>query len=170
MPMLLLHGLPAWVGALGLAAVFSAEISAADAALFMLTTSLSQDLFKRFVAPDATDARVLQVARTTTVVSGALAVMLAIASASIVDVLTIFYTLLGVTLFVPLIGGLYVARTTTREVWPSMAAGVLTMLLLQATGGWGAVTPALGGLLAAIAVWAVSLAVGSRRHAEMLNA
>jgi SSS family solute:Na+ symporter len=164
LPMLLLHGLPAGVGAVGLAAVFSAEISAADAALFMLTTSLSQDLYKRFIAPEAADARVLRVARATTVLSGALAVGLAIASASIVQVLTIFYTLLGVTLFVPIIGGLYVARTTRREVWPAIVAGVATMVFMQAAGGdrgWGAVTPALGGLLAAIAVWAVGLAFGS---------
>ena len=163
LPMLLIHGLPSVVGAIGLAAVFSAEISAADAALFMLTTSLSQDLYRRFVAPAASDRHVLQVARMTTALSGVLAVGLAIASASIVDVLTVFYTLLGVTLFVPIVGGLYVPRTTARDVWPAIAAGVATMLLMQATTGargWGAVTPALGGLLAAIAAWAVSLALG----------
>ncbi len=162
LPMLLIHGLPPLVGAIGLAAVFSAEISAADAALFMLTTSLSQDLYKRFVNPDATDTRVLQIARWTTVVSGALAVALAVASASIVDVLTVFYTLLVVTLFVPIIGGLYVGRTTTREVRPAIVAGVTTMLLTHvATGGrgWGPITPALGGLVAAIAAWVISLAV-----------
>jgi SSS family solute:Na+ symporter len=164
LPMLLIHGLPPLVGAIGLAAVFSAEISAADAALFMLTTSLAQDLYKRFVNPEATDLRVLYVARWTTLVSGGLAVALAIASGSIVDVLTIFYTLLGVTLFVPIVGGLYVARTTAREVWPAIAAGVGTMLLVQiATSGhgWGPMTPALGGLLAAIAAWVVSLAVAA---------
>ena len=37
----------------------------ADAVLFMLTTSLSQDLYKRFVSPGATDQRVLRVARWT---------------------------------------------------------------------------------------------------------
>lgn len=163
LPMLLIHGLSPIVGAIGLAAVFSAEISAADAALFMLTTSLSQDLYKRFVNPDADDRRVLQIARWTTVVSGGLAVALAIASASIVDVLTIFYTLLGVTLFVPIVGGLYVARTTAREVRPAIVAGVAIMLIMQvASGGsgWGPVTPALGGLLAAIAAWVISLTPG----------
>lgn len=169
LPMILLHGLPPAVGAIGLAAVFSAEISAADAALFMLTTSLSQDLYKRFVAPDASDARVLQVARLTTVVSGMMAVGLAIASASIIGVLTVFYTLLGVTLFVPIIGGLYVPRTGAREAWAAIAAGVITMLLIQTTAGdhgWGAVTPALGGLLAAIAAWVISLAFGPALHAK----
>jgi SSS family solute:Na+ symporter len=164
LPMLLIHGLPPLVGAIGLAAVFSAEISAADAALFMLTTSLSQDLYKRFVNPAATDLQVLHVARWTTLVSGGLAIALALASASIVDVLTIFYTLLGVTLFVPIVGGLYVARTTTREVWPAITAGVATMLLVHVATrgrGWGAMTPALGGLLAANAAWVISLAVAA---------
>jgi SSS family solute:Na+ symporter len=165
LPMLLIQGLPPLAGAIGIAAVFSAEISAADAALFMLTTSLAQDLYKRFVNPGATDLRVLRVARWTTVISGALAVTLAIASASIVDVLTIFYTLLGVTLFVPIVGGLYVTRTTTREVWLAITAGVGMMLFVQIVTrahGWGPITPALGGLLAAIAAWVVSLAVANR--------
>ena len=165
LPMLLVKGLPPGIGAIGLAAVFSAEISAADAVLFMLTTSLSRDLYKRFVAPAASDRRVLQVARWTTLVCGVFAVGLAIASASIIDVLTIFYTLLGVTLFVPIIGGLYVARTTAREVWPAIGAGVITMMMMQAgTGGrgLGLVTPALGGLLAAIAAWGISLLLPGR--------
>jgi SSS family solute:Na+ symporter len=165
LPMLLIQGLPPLAGAIGIAAVFSAEISAADAALFMLTTSLAQDLYKRFVNPGATDLRVLRVARWTTVISGALAVTLAIASASIVDVLTIFYTLLGVTLFVPIVGGLYVTLTTTREVWLAITAGGGMMLFVQIVTrahGWGPITPALGGLLAAIAAWVVSLAVANR--------
>ena len=53
------------VGAFGLAAVFSAEVSAADAVLFMLTTSLSQDLYRRFVNRSASDARLLRVTRLT---------------------------------------------------------------------------------------------------------
>jgi SSS family solute:Na+ symporter len=169
LPMLLIHGLPPVVGAVGLAAVFSAEISAADAVLFMLTTSLSQDLYKRFVAPEASDSRVLLVARCTSLVCGALAVALAVASASIIDVLTIFYTLLGVTLFVPIIGGLYVPRTTTREVWPAIVAGVTTMVAMHVTTsgrGWGSVTPALGGLLAALGAWGSMALVGTLSHAR----
>src|SRR6185503_9043546 len=82
LPMVLMYLLPPAVGALGLAAVFSAEISASDAALFMLTTSLSQDLYKRFVNAAASDAQVLLVARCTTVVAATLGVGLAIALGS----------------------------------------------------------------------------------------
>src|SRR5204863_1687365 len=101
LPMILMHGLPPVVGAFALAAVFSAEVSAADASLFMLTTSLSQDLYKRFLNRAADDRKVLNVARWTTVASGACAIALSLVSESVIDTLTVFYTLLGVTLFIP---------------------------------------------------------------------
>ena len=167
LPMVLMHGLPPLVGAIGLAAVFSAEVSAADAVLFMLTTSVSQDLYKQFVNPKADDDRVLQIARWTTVASGALGVALAIVSESVIATLTIFYTLLGVSLFVPIVAGLYVQRTSTAGALASIVAGVSGMLILQAaTGdrGWGIVTPALAGLVAAIAAWAVTLPLGAAAH------
>jgi SSS family solute:Na+ symporter len=72
LPMLLVHTVPPLVGAIGLTAVFSAEISASDAVLFMLTTSLSQDFYRRFINPAADDRRVLRVARWTAVASGTL--------------------------------------------------------------------------------------------------
>jgi SSS family solute:Na+ symporter len=153
LPMILMYLLPPAVGALGLAAVFSAEISASDAALFMLTTSLSQDLYKRFVNPAASDAQVLLVARCTTVVAATLGVGLAIALGSVVNALTIFYTLLVVILFVPILAGLYVPRASTIEALCSIACGVAAMLVVEfATKGRSVagLTPAPAGLLAAI--------------------
>jgi solute:Na+ symporter, SSS family len=166
LPMILMYGLPPAVGAIGLAAVFSAEVSAADAALFMLTTSLSQDLYKRFANPRATDDQVFVVARWTAFLAGAFATTAAILSASIIGALTIFYTLLGVTLFVPIVAGLYARRTSSAGALTSIVAGVCTMLIAQiATDGrgWGIATPALVGLAAAIAAWVSSLVVESAR-------
>jgi SSS family solute:Na+ symporter len=99
--MVLMYGVPPLVGSLGLAAVFSAEISAADAGLFMLTTSLSQDLYKRFLNPQADDRRVLAVTRGAAIGCGAVAIGLAIVSPTIIGVIGIFYSLLVVSLFVP---------------------------------------------------------------------
>jgi len=160
LPTILMNALPPIVGSIGLAAVFSAEVSAADAVLFMLTTSLSQDLYKRFINPAAGDARVLRVARLTTVVSGTLSVGLAIVSRSIVDTLTIFYTLLTVSFFVPMLAGLYVARARTPHALAAIAAGVTAALVVQLTTGgqgWGLLTPSLVGLAAAIAAFLVVL-------------
>jgi solute:Na+ symporter, SSS family len=162
LPTVFLAVLPPLVGAVGVAAVFSAEISASDAVLFMLTTSLSQDLYKRFVDPAATDARQLLVARWTAVVAAAFGIGLAIALGSVVNALTIFYSLLTVSLFVPIVAGLFVARFASRGALASIAAGVAAMLIVQfATGGsgWHMLTPALAGLLAAHAAWLISLLV-----------
>ncbi len=152
LPTILVNGLPAAIGTLGLAAVFSAELSSADAVLFMLTTSLSQDLYKRFVARSADERQVLFVARATTVVAGALGTAIAIVSPSVIGVLSIFYTLLGVSLFVPILGGLFVPRAGTREAIGAILAGVLVMLAIHlSTGGrgYGWLSPALLGLVAA---------------------
>jgi SSS family solute:Na+ symporter len=166
LPALLMDGLPPLVGTIGLAAVFSAEISTADAVLFMLTTSLSQDLYKRFVAPHADDASVLRVSRITALVAGALGTWLAIVSPSVIDALKVFYTLLGVSLFVPLIAGLYVPRARATDALASMAAGVGCVLLVQ----FGPVSPRVAafspvlGLAGAILAFLLSL--GARRGAK----
>jgi len=161
LPMILMHALPVAVGSLGLAAVFSAELSAADAVLFMLSTSLAQDLYKRFVAPAADERQVLFVARVTTVAAGAFATAFAIVSPTVIGALTIFYTLLGVCLFVPILGGLYVQRASTVEAFAAIAAGVIVMLFVHVTTagrGFDSLTPALAGIGAASAAFVVVLA------------
>jgi solute:Na+ symporter, SSS family len=166
LPAVLMYGVPPLVGAIGLAAVFSAEVSAADAVLFMLTTSLSQDLYKRFLNPEADDRRVLSFARWATIVSGCAGVALAIVSAGVIEVLTIFYSLLVVSLFVPILAGLYSTRASSAEALVSIVCGVGVMLLAQAAGGNAGIaglTPAIAGLLAAVAGFAIVF-VSRRGH------
>jgi SSS family solute:Na+ symporter len=157
LPMLFMYDLPFWVGALGLAAVFSAEVSASDAILFMLATSLSQDLYKRFISPAASDRDVLSVARLASIVGGVLGVIVALLSKTIVDALSIFYTLLGVSLFVPVVAGLFMQRPRASEALAAIAGGVIVVISVQLwTGGQpiGVFTPAMCGLAAAIAAFA----------------
>ena len=164
LPMLLLHGVPPLIGAIGLAAVFSAEISASDAVLFMLTTSLSQDFYKRVINRAASDDELLRLARWTAVVSGGAGTALAIALGSVVNALTIFYTLVGVSLFVPIIAGLYTRRTSPSGALATMVAGIcaaVTVHVVTSGLGWGVFTPAIAGLTAATGVWVISLAAAS---------
>lgn len=166
LPMVLLHELPPYVGALALAAVFSAEVSTCDAILFMLATSLSKDLYKRFVHPDADDRRVLLVARLAAVVGGLLGIFLATRLATVVDGLTIFYSLLAVSLFVPVIGGLFTRRPGAPEALASIAAGVVTLLVVRAATagqGYGLLNPNLLGLAAAAVAYFGLDAVRGRR-------
>jgi solute:Na+ symporter, SSS family len=152
LPMLLTANLPPAVGTLGLAAVFSAELSAADAILFMLATSLSKDLYQRFLNPTADDRRVLLVARGAAVAGGILGVALAIVAETIIGSLTVFYTLMTVILFVPLLGGLYTRRLGATEALASIAAGVSALVALQLWNdgaGIGPIPPPIIGLGAA---------------------
>ena len=166
LPTVLMQDMPAFLGTLGLAAVVSAEISSADAILFMLSTSLSQDLYHRFVNPGASDRQVLRVARWAAVAGGTAGVALAIVSPSVIDALKFFYTVLSVCLFVPVVAGLYVRRVGTPEAAAAIGVGVSALLATQlatAGRGWGGFTPALLGLVAAVTACAfVSL---SRRNA-----
>ena len=172
LPVLLLESLPAALGAVALAAIFSAEVSSADAMLFWLATSLSKDLYIRFVRPQAGDAEILRVARRAAVAGGAAGVAIALMSDSIVNALGIFYNLLAVSLFVPLIVGLYVGRVRTPEAMASIAAGVPVVAAMQLTAGSGGVvglTPAMLGLGAALAAAAGTAVVNGRRAAAQLK-
>jgi solute:Na+ symporter, SSS family len=170
LPTLLVAKMPLALGTLGLAAVFSAEVSSADAILFMLATSLSRDLYRRFLRPDAEDARVLRVARIAAAAGGILGVGIAILFESIVGALVIFYSILSVSLFVPVVAGLHAKRTGTAEALAAIAAGVTTLLAvhLQTGGrGYGVWNPTLLGLVAsAVALVLVRAMTGRSRREE----
>ena len=161
LPTLLVEQLSPALGALALAAVFSAEVNTCDALLFMLSTSLSQDLYKRFLRPQATDAQLLRVARWAAFAGGVGGVLFALRLATVIDALKIFYSLLGVTLLVPVIGGLYVRRAGSVEALVSMAAGIATLLVVRfafvARYPW--MDPTAAGLVAAAIAFGITLLI-----------
>ena len=152
LPTVLMQDLPVFPGSVALGALFVADISSADAILFMLATSLSQDLYRRFINPKASDERLLRVARWAAVGGGVSGVMLAIVLSSVVGALTIFYTLLVVSLFVPIVAGLYTKRAGTPEAFASIGAGIAVIVAVRLAtdnAGFGFLTPNLLGLGAA---------------------
>jgi SSS family solute:Na+ symporter len=167
LPTLLMQDLPPLLGAVGLAAAFTTDVNTADAVLFMLSTSLAQDLYRGIVNPSASDAQVLRVARLAAALGGALGVALAIAAASVVNAATVFYTLLSVSLFVPVMAGLYVPRAATGSAAAAIAAGVAATIAvfgLTSGRGYGFVTPALAGLIAACAAWLIAFGLRLRHR------
>jgi SSS family solute:Na+ symporter len=131
LPTVLTQLLPAWLGALALSAVFSTEVDTSDAILFMISTSASQDLYKRFMNPAASDRQLLRVGRATAVAGGVAGVLLSIVLDTIIGALVIFYSLLVVTLFVPVLGGLYSRRPGAHEALAAIVAGVGTLLVVR---------------------------------------
>ena len=124
LPTLLANDLPVYIGALALAAIFSAEVSTCDTILFMLSTSSSRDLYQRFVNPAATPERILAVARIAGVTGGVAGMLLATQLATVVDALRIFYSLMSTTLFVPVAGSLLFPRANSRDAMTAIVCGV----------------------------------------------
>jgi solute:Na+ symporter, SSS family len=161
LPTLLATLLPAWLGALAMASVFSTEVDTCDAILFMISTSVSKDLYKRYLKPSASDDDLLFVARVAAVVGGALGVLLSIYLSTIVQAMTVFYSLLGVSLFAPVVGGLYSRRAGSAEALAAIGAGVITLLVVRygVAGSRPWLDPTLSGLIAAAIAFIVVLAV-----------
>lgn len=158
LPTVLKEMLPWWMGALLLGAVFSAELSASDAILFMLSTSLSKDLYKGYLNPAATEANLLRVSRFAALAAGLTGVALAILLPSVVSALTVFYGLLTVVLLVPLLSGLYLRFPGARAAMITMVAGgtvAVAAHLLTEGKGVGILNPVALGILAAAAVMTV---------------
>lgn len=153
LPRVMVDLLPEWIGLLALAAIVSAELSTCDAILFMLSSSLSVDLYERFLNPGATDRQLLRVSRIAAVAGGVLGVLIALALPSIIAALTIFYGLLAVALFVPTLFGLYSTRPQAGTTVETILFSVLvTVLVYIGTGGagLGILTPYAVGILAAL--------------------
>ena len=97
-------------------------------------------------------------------------IALAIWSPTIIGALSVFYALLGVSLFVPVVAGLPHARAGTPEALASIAAGIVVDIAVRmATDGRGvgAASPEILGLVAAAAGFAL-VAVGRARQERRL--
>ena len=123
--------MPFGVAALALAAIFAAEVSTADAVLYMLSSSISNDLYKTFVRPDISDKELLKFSRATTLVCGLLGVLLALWMPNIITALQIFYSLMTVSMGAPFLVGLFCDKASTKGAFASAIAGVATTLVLQ---------------------------------------
>lgn len=154
LPTILMRSLPTWIGALLLGAIFAAEVSTADAVLFMLSTSLARDLYQTFIDPDADDRRIMLAVRTSAVLCGVAGGLIATALPTVISALTIFYTLLGAALLLPLLAGLYLRSVTATSALASIAFSVtVTFAADRLTYGHGfhGLPPLLWGTLAGAA-------------------
>jgi SSS family solute:Na+ symporter len=163
LPAFLMTALPAWLGALALSAVFSTEVDTCDTILFMLSTAISKDVYKRHINPTASDAQLLRVARLSAAAGGAAGVVLSLVVGTVLGAVQIFYQVMVVTFFVPIVGGLYVRGMDTRAAAASIVAGLIGLL-----AAWTFITPAfrwadpvLVGVFAAIV--AAAVVVGTRK-------
>lgn len=168
LPTLLVEVLPPWLGALGLAALFAAEISTADAVLFMLSTSLSRDLWGSWRGV-SDEEELLRAGRWATAVSGLAGAFVAMALPSVVEALRGFYAILTACLFVPLLAGLFFTRPGAAWARAGVIGAVAVTFGLQAlmagraAAAWLA---PLAGIGTAVLTFAVGAVVERRQDAR----
>jgi SSS family solute:Na+ symporter len=161
LPTVMMKLLPKWMGIWALASIFSAELSATDAILFMLSTSLAVDLYKTFLNPQVSDKKLLFVSRVTAVIAGGAGIVIAELLSSIVAAVSIFYGLLAVSLFVPVIAGLYWKRVNSQaalaSIFSALAATLLISHFTHGRGLWVLSPQAIGIITACFIVGLVTL-------------
>ena len=113
------HGLPAVLGAVLLGAVFAKVISTASNYLFSPATNLVNDVFVRYIAPGASNKRVLIVSRLAVVLLGCWALYQAVYAESILRKMLWAYTIYSAALTPVVLAAFYSKRVTA---WGAVAA------------------------------------------------
>ncbi len=128
------HGLPAMMGALLLGAVFAKVISTASNYLFSPATNLVNDIFVRYLAPQASNKRVLIVSRLAVVLLGCWALYQAVYAQSILEKMLYAYTIYSAALTPVVLAAFYSKRTTAWGAVAAIATGTLVTLVWDFPG------------------------------------
>ena len=135
LPYVMKECMPFWASALALAAIFSAEISAADAVLYMITTSFTKDLYKSFINPTISDEKLIKGGRIVTVLAGIIGIGLAIVLPNVISALSIFYSLMSVSITAPLLFGLFTKKSSAFSAIFAAIIGVIVTVGLEFFNG-----------------------------------
>jgi len=128
------HGLPALMGALLLGAVFAKVISTASNYLFSPATNLINDVFVRYMAPNASNRRVLLVSRLAVVLLGCWAFYQAVYAESILAMMLYAYTIYSAALTPVVLAAFYSRRVTAWGAVAAIATGTAVTLAWDNTG------------------------------------
>src|SRR6185437_12048899 len=118
-----LHGLPAILGALMMGAIFAKVVSTANNYLFSPATNLINDVFVRYIAPDASNKRVLIISRLMVVLLGVWALYQALHTGSVVKVMLYAYTVYSAALTPVILAAFYSRRANAPGAVSAIAAG-----------------------------------------------
>jgi SSS family solute:Na+ symporter/sodium/proline symporter len=128
------HGLPALLGALLLGAVFAKVISTASNYLFSPSTNLINDVFVRYIAPGASNKRVMIVSRLAVVLLGCWALYQAIYAQSILEKMLWAYTIYSAALTPVVLAAFYSKRVTAWGAVAAIGAGTVVTLAWDVPG------------------------------------
>jgi SSS family solute:Na+ symporter/sodium/proline symporter len=118
-----LHGLPVWLGAPLMGAIFAKIISTANNYLFSPATNLVNDVFSRYIAPKASDKTVLLVSRFMVALLGIWALFQALHTTSVLAKTLYAYTIYSAALTPVILAAFYSKRANAYGAVSAIAAG-----------------------------------------------
>ena len=120
-----LHGLPPILGALLMGAVFAKIISTANNYLFSPATNLVNDIFVRYISPEASNKRILIVSRLMVALLGIWALYQALHTESVLKKTLYAYTIYAAALTPVILAAFFSRRATPTAAVASIAAGTV---------------------------------------------
>jgi len=124
--------LPVIVGSLLLAAGAAIIISTGNTFLMVTSTNVTRDILQAFFLKDASPGQVVVMQRVTIVAIGVLAYLMMSQFETILEMALISYTMIGASLAPPLLAAFFWKRVTRIGGVASIAAGMLTVILITA--------------------------------------
>ena len=124
-----MHALPIWLGVFMVGAIFAKIISTANNYLFSPATNLVNDVFVRYMAPDASNKRILIVSRLMVVLLGLWALYQSLHTESVLKKSLYAYTIYSAALTPVILAAFFWKRTTAAAAVTSIAAGTLVTVM-----------------------------------------
>jgi SSS family solute:Na+ symporter/sodium/proline symporter len=152
------HGLPALMGAVLLGAIFAKVISTASNYLFSPASNLIEDVFVRYISPNASNRQVLVFSRVAVVLLGLWALYQAIYAPSILEKMLWAYTIYSAALTPVVLAAFYSRRVTAWGAVAAIASGTVVTLAWDVPGFKGLFPPIIADRDAIFPALAVSVA------------
>jgi SSS family solute:Na+ symporter len=120
-----MHGLPPVLGAILVGAIFAKVISTANNYLFSPATNLINDVFVRYIRPDASNRIILLVSRVMVVLLGLWSLWQSLGTSSVLKKSLYAYTIYSAALTPVILAAFFWRRATAAGAVTSIAAGTV---------------------------------------------
>jgi SSS family solute:Na+ symporter len=157
-PMVIMHLLPVGLAGIVIAAYIAAVMSTADSVLMGPVAIFTNDIYRKHLRPDASEAALVRVARIATLVLGTAGIGMAWLIPNVLDLILYAYTFGAAGLFFPMLALLFWPRATAAGAfWSMLCAGSAAVIWSLAGEPWGIGASWMGWLIGLPLLVAVSL-------------
>ncbi|WP_019416153.1 sodium/proline symporter [Paenisporosarcina sp. TG20] len=161
---------PGIFAAILLSAIMAAIMSTSDSILMQAGTTLSRDIYQRFIDPNASNTKMIFVSRISILLAGIIGVIVAIWQPPSIFTLVIFaFGVLGNSFMVPYVASVYSKKANGLGALCAMIGGGLTNIIwtLMELEAVTAVHPFLAGLIISIIGMIIGTKLGKKPSGPM---